>query len=161
MNKGRYIVDGKVKRSTIATDIACRQLIGIDVEHIANDPTVRQAFFGKLEPLKKPKSQWDRDYVNYLNGAAATECFNREYLLYLDEVAEYASKAKFRKILIAGIIIVLVIIAGVIVYVFTQGSQEQATDAQDMTAIIEVEPDHTDEEHGEEQADATQETLNI
>lgn len=157
MNKSRYIVDGKVKRSTIAADIACRQLSGLDVEHIANDATVKGAFFGKLESLKKPKSQWNKDYVDYLSCAVVAECFNREYLLYLDQVAEYVSKAKFRKVLIAGIVIVLVIIAGIIVYAFVHDSQGMDANAQDMAAIIDVEPNYMDEIPG----DAGQENPSI
>lgn len=145
MNKERYIVDGNVKQSTIATDIIYRQLTGLDVEHIASDPIVKQAFFGKLEPLKRPKSEWNRDYLNYLHCAVAAECFNREYLLYLDEVAEYVSKAKFRKVVIAGIVIVLVIIAGIIVYIFMQNSSKADVDTQGMATIIETDPEHPDE----------------
>jgi len=157
MNKSRYIVDGKAKRGRIVTDIAARQLTGLDVEHIANDPTVKQSFFGKLEPLKRPKEQWDYDYVEYLCNATTTKCFNREYLLYLDQVAEYVSKAKFRKVLIAGIVIVLVIIAGIIVYAFVHNSQGMDANAQDMAAIIDVEPNYMDEIPG----DAGQENPSI
>jgi len=145
MNEERYIANGKVKRNTIATDIASRRLTGIDVEHIANDPIVKQAFFGKLEPLKRPQSQWDKDYVNYLNCAVAADCFNREYLLYLDQVAEYVSKAKFRKIAVAVIIMILVIIAGIVVYKLAHNPQDQGHTAADMSA---VEPDSSGESAG-------------
>jgi len=114
----RYIVNGEVARDKIAMDIKYRKLNRTGIEELCNDSRVKEAFRGTVYTDKRPKRDWNKDYLGRLSYAVVGESFNRDYLLYLDEVADFVSKATFRKIIIAGIIIVLVIIAGVIVYMY-------------------------------------------
>ena len=112
----KYIVNGEVARDKIAMDIKYRRLDRTGIEELCNDSRVKEAFRGSAYADKHPKREWNKDYLGRLSYAVVGESFNRDYLLYLDEVADFVSKATFRKIVVAGVIIVLVIIAGVIVY---------------------------------------------
>ena len=62
------------------------------------------------------RGKWDKDYLGRLSYAVVGECFNREYLLHLAEVAEYVSRAPFRKGIVVGVVIVLVIVLGIVAY---------------------------------------------
>lgn len=110
-----YIVNGNVARDRIAMDIKYRKITRHTIEELCADPRIQASFIGSSYTEKKQKKEWNKEYLGRLSYAVVGESFNRDYLLYLDEVAEYVSKAKYRKIIVAGIIVVLVIIAGVIV----------------------------------------------
>ena len=117
-----YIADGKVKRSKIALDIKRRIITRSDIESLCADPQIKAAFIGKDYKDKKPKKRWNKDYLELLPFAATAESFNRDYLLYLDEVAAFVTEKKpFPKMIVAGVIILLVIIiAGMIVFNYVQ-----------------------------------------
>lgn len=124
----RYMRNGAVARDVIAIDIMSRRLTGSELERIADEPVVQKAFFGTLGPIKRPKREWTPDYLDRLCGAVAGECFNREYLLHLDQVADHVSKAKFQKIILTGVVIILVFIAGFLVFLYTLGSADALDD---------------------------------
>lgn len=111
-----YIVNGEVARDKIAMDIKYRKLDKTGIEQLCRDPKITTAFRGTGYADKRPKREWNKDYLGRLSYAVVGESFNRDYLLYLDEVADFVSKATFRKVIVAGVIIVLVIIASIIVY---------------------------------------------
>ena len=118
----KYIINGDVKCSLIAMDIKRRILKREDIEILVNNTQINSAFFGNTYNDKKPKQFWDKSYLDLLSYASVAESFNRDYLLYLDEVAEYvnksASKYSFVKkglfglIVIAVVIIIVIIIGG-------------------------------------------------
>ena len=116
-----YIVNGDVQRGRIAMDIKYRKLKSADIESICNDPRINGSFFGSAYfdstyKDKKSKQYWNKEYLDLISYAAVASCFNRDYLIHLDEVADFVSKkATFKKVVVAGTIVVLVIIAGVIV----------------------------------------------
>ena len=110
-----YIIDGSVASENIVYDIKNRKLKESDIRKLAADPKISASFIGTAYNKKKPRRFWNKSYLESLLAVAVAESFNLDYLLYLDEVAEFVSKAAFRKV-IAGGIIALVIIAGVIVY---------------------------------------------
>ena len=111
-----YIVNGDVQRDKIAMDVKYRRLKGSDIIVVCNDPRISDSFIGSVYKDKKPKQYWNKAYLDLLSYAVVAESFNKDYLLYLDEVADFVSKAKFKKVVIAGVVVVLVIVAGVIVY---------------------------------------------
>jgi len=119
-----YILsDDKVRCSKIASDIGRRKLKRNDIEQLITDPRVQKEFRGNNFTQKRPSQVWNKEYLDKLTlFATSGESFNRDYLLYLDEVAECVSKATFKKVIVAGVIIVLVIIAGIIVYKYVLGS---------------------------------------
>ena len=111
-----YIVNGKANRGAIASAVRFRKLNHNDVETLCANPEVQSVFIDNNFTRKiTDKTKWDKAYLNSIHGAYSG-CFNRDYLLHLDEVADFVSKATFKKVIIAGVIIVLVIIAGVIVF---------------------------------------------
>lgn len=114
--KDDYIVDGKVARDKIAMDIKYRKLDRAGVERLCQAPDIQAAFFGAGYRNERPRGKWDKDYLDRLSYAVVGECFNREYLLHLAEVAEYVSKAPSRKGVVVGIIAALAVILGIIVY---------------------------------------------
>lgn len=114
--KDDYIVDGKVARDKIAMDIIKQKLDRAGVERLCQDPVVQAAFFGAGYKDRRPRGDWDKDYLDYLFCAVANDCFNRDYLLHLAEVAEYVSKAPSGKGVVVGIIAALAVILGIIVY---------------------------------------------
>jgi len=114
--KDDYIVDGKVARDKIAMDIIKQKLDRAGVERLCQDPAIQAAFFGAGYKDRRPRGDWDKDYLDYLFCAVANDCFDRDYLLHLAEVAEYVSKAPSRKGVVAGVVIVLVIVLGIVAY---------------------------------------------
>lgn len=112
----KYIVNGEVARDKIAMDIKYRKLDRFGIEELCKDPIVKNAFRGSAYTDKRPKREWNKEYLGRLSYAVVGEGFNRDYLLYLDEVADFVFKATFRKVIVAGVIVMLVIIAGIIVY---------------------------------------------
>lgn len=102
-----YVVDGRVAREKIAMDVKYRNLNRTDLEHLAVNPDIQRAFIGDRYSDKVPKNQWTKDYLDELSYAVVGESFNKDYLLYLDEVAEYVSKKKNNGKIIAGAIILL------------------------------------------------------
>jgi hypothetical protein len=116
-----YITNGEANRGAIASAVRFRRLQRTEIENLCAKPEVQSVFIGdSFSGKKKPKSEWDEAYLNSLHGAYYG-CFNRDYLLHLDEVAEFVSNANsqkkvIRKMIKAGVSIVLVIIAGIIVY---------------------------------------------
>ncbi len=113
-----YIRNGEVARNRIALDIKRRKLKRPQIEQLLADPKIAASFIGSSFNNKKPMKDWNKFYLDGLSYAAVAESFNRDYLLYLDEVAEFVSKATFKKKVVAGVIIVLVIVLGVIVLTY-------------------------------------------
>lgn len=110
-----YIVDGKANRGTIASAVRFRKLNRAEIVDLCSKSEVQKVFIGDTYTRKVvDKSKWDKMYLDTLHGAYSS-CFNRDYLLHLCDVADYLSTAKTKKIIVAGIIIILVIIAGVVV----------------------------------------------
>lgn len=140
--KNDYIVDGEVAREKISMDIKRRKLDRAGIERLCLDPDIQAAFFGAGYNDRRPQGEWNKDYLDRLSYAVVGECFNREYLLYLAEVAEYvskttsqkgagarskvsesASKAPCKKSIVAGIVVALVIIFGIVAYKCTLGGK--------------------------------------
>ena len=123
MEISNYIKDGKIKRSSIARSIADGKLSSYDLEVLINDPRISAGFIGNVFDDKKPRSEWNKDYLENLVYTAFAGPFNADYLLHLYEVSQFVrngknGNAEIRKIVIGATIIILVIIAGIIVFSF-------------------------------------------
>ena len=112
----KYIKKGTIARAAIAMDVKTLKLNKDDIIALCKFKEVQEAFIGKTFENKKPKQLWNKEYLDTLYWSVVAESFNLDYLLHLSEVAEFVSKAKFKKIMIAGVIVVLVIVAGVVVF---------------------------------------------
>lgn len=109
---------GNVDRGEIAMDIIQRRLRGDEIRKLCEREDIKAQFIGKVYKDKRPKSEWNDKYLTKLFYSVVAESFNLDFLLYLDEVAEYVKKVKIVKRVIAGVVIILVIVAGVIVHRF-------------------------------------------
>ncbi|MDR1882976.1 MAG: hypothetical protein LBR26_09400 [Prevotella sp.] len=110
-----YFVDGRVAVEKIVMDIKYRKLNRTGIERLVSDPVVRSAFIGTSYDNKKPKNEWNKSYLDKLSYVMVGKGINPDYLFYLDEVAEYVSKARpFSKAKYS--LIVLVVIAGIILF---------------------------------------------
>lgn len=112
----KYMKNGTVDRATIAMDVKTLKLKRDDIITLCKYKEVQDSFIGKTYENKKPKQYWNKEYLELLYWSVVAESFNLDYLLHLHEVADFISKAKFKKVIIAGVIVVLVIIAGVAVF---------------------------------------------
>ncbi len=122
----KYIRNGRVEREKIAMDIQKRILTGADLRFLMKNKDIQAAFFGQTYEKKIPKEQWDAAYLELLTYAVVAEGFNEDYLLYLDEVAEYVSRKKgkyeiVKRIIIGSVIIIVAVIAGVLVVLTNKG----------------------------------------
>ena len=116
-NIKNYIVDGRVRREKIAMDIKYRSLKKEDILALIENPVIKEAFIGKRYDKKKPQNDWNKDYLDTLSYAVISESFNRDYLLYLNDVAEYVNrKEKNSKMIIAFVVLLVAIAALVVVW---------------------------------------------
>lgn len=117
MDKKRYFDNGKFLREDIASDIKYRRISHEDLLALIADPAVSGAFFGGGSPDRRPREQWDEHYLDKVSYEAVSESFNRDYLLYLEEVANEVAKKKRNRRLLAGGIVLAVAAAVVIITV--------------------------------------------
>ncbi len=118
VDKQRYFDGNRVKREIIVQDIRYRRLSHDDLLLVISDPEISAAFYGKFFEDKIPKNQWDEEYLEKLSYAVVSESFNKDYLLYLEEVAGSVSAQKNNsKIVIGGIVLTAAVIAVVVVTV--------------------------------------------
>ncbi len=85
----RYIVDGSVKRDRIVSDIKRGRISQKDIIELNQNKEIEAAYFGKTNLEKIDKRLWNVSYLDELSLAAVSETFCVEYLLYLNEVAQY------------------------------------------------------------------------
>ena len=114
----KYIENGTVIQTKIAMDINYSKIGSEDLPAVLNDPVVKASFFGDGYKKKFSREQWTEKYLNQLSCAAVAECFNPEYLYYLNEVAEYVRGKKGKtnsKLLMGAIVIAMAVVALVLV----------------------------------------------
>lgn len=104
----RYFDGNHVKRENIAIDIRDQRLSHEELMSIIADPKISAEFYGDSYQDKVSKNQWDEKYLEKLSYAVISEGFNKDYLLYLEEVAGYVSGQK-RNVKIATYIIIVVV----------------------------------------------------
>lgn len=90
----QYVVDGRVEREKIAMDIKYQTLKKEDILSLANNQAVKSAFIGSHYDDRRPKSDWNKNYLDELSYAVVSESFNMDYLLYLNDVAGYVNRKK-------------------------------------------------------------------
>lgn len=111
MNKQRYFDGEKVKREAISMDIRYGKLSHEELLELISDPSISAEFYGNGYNDKLPKEQWDDKYLEKLSYAVVSEAFNKDYLLYLEEVANSISSNKNNsKIIIGGIVLAVAVV---------------------------------------------------
>lgn len=128
MDITRYIDDGKVKRDRIVADIKRGRITKDDVRKLVNEPDIQETFFGNGFNKKTKQSDWNSEYLDELALVSVSETFDKEYLLFLSDVAAYlidqekkVDKKKKKTQLIVICIVILVII-GVLIAFFVSRS---------------------------------------
>lgn len=117
MNKQRYFESGKVKREAIAMDIRYGRISHTELMDIITDPDISATFYGDKYEKKVPKEQWNEEYLEKLSYAVISESFNGDYLLYLEEVANWVSEKKNKSKIIIGTVVLVVAVVVLIVVV--------------------------------------------
>lgn len=116
----KYIVDGSVKRDRIVSDIKRGRISKNDIIDLSKNPDIKAAYFGNANLEKIDRNLWNESYLDEISLAAVSETFCEEYLLYLNEVAQYviakSSKKEqnnraIKRMIIGGGIILLLILA--------------------------------------------------
>lgn len=112
----KYMQNGKVDCAAIAMDVKMCKLSPDDIRELCKHKEVQDSYIGEKYENKKPKQYWNKEHLDYLYWVSVAESFNLDYLLYLSEVADFVSKATYKKIVIAGVTVVLVIVAGMVLF---------------------------------------------
>lgn len=120
----KYIVDGKVKRDIIVADVKRGRITKEDVLELDRNPKIKDAYFGPTFFEKCSQADWDNDYLDELALMAVSEVFNKEYLLYLSDVATFVikinekkqQKSSIFKGLITVAVVVLLIICAIVFF---------------------------------------------
>lgn len=121
----RYINDGKVMRSKITRDIKYGAITKNELDALISDKLICCSFRGSEYKNKKPKSEWNKEYLEELSYAAIAESFNADYLHYLFDVATYVNSnrnQKKRKPLLWIALLILAIILVITVIILTQNN---------------------------------------
>lgn len=117
-----FIKDGKVNRTGVAQSIADGEISASELEELISDPRISAGFIGDRFNDKKPQSEWNKDYLQKLVYTAFAGPFNEDYLRYLYEVSQFVrnvnGNVQIRKIVVGAVIVVLVIVAGIVVFSF-------------------------------------------
>lgn len=91
-----YIINGRVAREEIASDICDGVISREDIKFLVENQDIKSAFIGTSYNKKKYKQEWNKNYLEALPNVAVAEAFNEDYLYYLSDVTEYV-KANERK----------------------------------------------------------------
>ena len=113
-----YIINGRVAREEIASDICDGVLTRDDIKKLTADASIREAFIGSAYNKKKNTTEWDERYLATLPNVAVAEAFNEEFLYYLADVADYVIENRKKKIpgwvwIVSGAVVV---VAGIAIY---------------------------------------------
>ena len=105
MNVEKYVVNGKVRRSVIATDVKNGHLSKEEVVYLCSLPEVQASFIETGFGPKKSEKEWNANYLEELSCAAIAEVFNQDYLLHVKEVSDLLNKKQQRLKIVMGICI--------------------------------------------------------
>jgi signal transduction histidine kinase len=111
MNK--YYDGNKVSKEKVAMDIKYRELDRRGIEELLECPGIEKCFVGSEYSKKISRERWTEDYLDSLSYSAATECFNRDYLYYLNDVAAFIADKKNKKKIsmrIMGVVVIVLVI---------------------------------------------------
>lgn len=116
-----YFDDGHISRIKVASDVKSRKLTKEDLDNMITEPAVKSVFIGNQFNNKVEKEKWTKEYLEKLSNMAIGESFNKEYLFYLDEVAQYVNSKKNSNIVLVIVLVVATLVAvGKAVYDFKE-----------------------------------------
>lgn len=111
MNKEKYFENGRLKRESIVMDIKCHRISHDDLMSLISDPEFSKEFCGDIYKDKVPREEWNEQYLDKLSYAVVGEGFNKDYLLYMEQVANGIGEKKINtKIIVGGVVLVIAVI---------------------------------------------------
>lgn len=115
INKEKYFENGKLKRESIAMDIKYHRISHEDLLALIEDPDISREFYGDSYADKIPQVEWNEQYLDKLSYAVVSEAFNKDYLLYLEQVANGIGEKKINSKIIIGVIVLAVAVIVLVV----------------------------------------------
>lgn len=116
INKEKYFENGKLKRESIAMDIKYHRISHEDLLSLISAPEISKEFYGDMYKNKVPREEWNEQYLDKLSYAVVSESFNKDYLLYLEQVANGIGEKKINtKIIVGGIVLAIAVVALIVV----------------------------------------------
>ena len=106
-----YFDNGHISRMKVASDIKSRKLTKEDLEKMITEPEVKSVFIGNGFNNTVKKEEWTKEYLDKLSYMAIGESFNKEYLFYLDEVAQYVNSKQNSNIVLGIVLVVATLVA--------------------------------------------------
>ena len=94
-----------------------------EIIELDQNKEIKAAYFGNTNLEKVNRNLWNESYLDELSLAAVSETFCREYLLYLNEVAQYVmakDKEKecdnkiLKEVLVGALIVLLIILVSIV-----------------------------------------------
>ena len=126
MDINNYIKDKSVKRLVVANDIASLKINKSDIGEICDKFTeleqngeLDSVFIGDFFIEKLDKSEWNKEYLGSLKNKSVSEVFNKDYLIYLNDVARYLHHEPKKRISIISSIVCAFILMIVIILIAT------------------------------------------
>lgn len=140
VDMNRYVVGGTVKRDRIVTDITRGRIQKSDIIELDRNPIISGAYFGENAFVKQDKSTWSEKYLDELSLVVVSEAFGKEYLLYLNEVAQFVidkekKKEKINKLIKGGVIGGIVVVLIVIAIMFMTSKEKKDTIALSVSSV--------------------------
>ncbi|MBR2884614.1 MAG: hypothetical protein IKB93_07435 [Clostridia bacterium] len=93
VDKTKYIINGKVQRTKISSDVRYGILSIEDIKTLSKEPEIIEGYIGN-DITKKQKKEWTKDYLDQLVCMSVAECFNLNYLMHIKEVSDYLNEKK-------------------------------------------------------------------
>lgn len=119
-NIEKYFVDGKFFRTDLANDISRLKISKEELDEILSWNKIEDFYFESIALDKLEKSKWNAAYLQELTAKAVAECFTREYLLYLYDVACYVNNNKLNNQNKNKIIMPLILVIAFMIFILYQ-----------------------------------------
>ena len=133
MDVNKYLIDGSVKRDRIVADIKRGRIEKSEILELDKNEQIKAAYFGPTSFEKRKQVDWNSNYLDELALGAVSEVFNKDYLLYLSEVATYVAEKQEKKqqksTLVKGIIvfaIVVVVVICIIAFISSRSKKDES-----------------------------------
>lgn len=118
----KYVNGNSLSKSRVAVDVKDGKLLAKDIkallaeiDGLVADGTLTSPYIGKKYEEKLGKAKWNKEYLERLVAvAASSECFNKDYLLYLAKVSKYV-RSRGMRILRIIILLFIAFVLGFIV----------------------------------------------
>lgn len=142
MNKfENYVIDGKFYRTDLASDIARLKISRTDLMDILNSEEIQKYYFSSINLQIKDKSKWSNEYLQNMVSKSVAECFTKEYLVHLYDVAIYVKNKKTKPNKGIFFILLLLVVFLFSLILFTCERKGKREDVNQVEETFELESD--------------------